>query len=519
MFARSSALAVLLLLTPTLAFAQSDTRVSVTETALVEYRIDNKNRNEDDDDYGTFLNRLNVTGNAGGISSALRIDSNYFYDEPTSEFRNQARLERINIGYDVGEWELEAGDFYQQLGRGIVLGLRKIDEAGLDVAIRGGAIDYTGSNHRARVFAGRINPVNIDVVTQRQVNDTDDTVVGGNYELRAIDGVQWSIFGAYIEPATSQYDRLPEVAQDRFADNARIDRTTGVGTGINLASVVPWMGLYVEGDWQVREELEEVNRGNAVYGTADFFAGDWSFVLEGGRIKTFRVEGGENSVLSNAFVYNQPPTLERFDMEVLNRVDFHGLRAYVERFIFAWNVNVFGNFLWRVTDPDTEAEVRQFHGYAGFEAFFQNGASRFYGTGGYRDENQTRIDSGNEFKNLIHVDFDYLQYLGGPWSLHTQTFTWRQALDGRWFWRSSSLFGVEHSRIGALTFEFGVDDQNTGDNIRNKFYAVILQGRIGERYILTATAGTQRGGIKCINGVCRDFPAFAGGRLEFVARF
>ena len=35
---------------------------------------------------------------------------------------------------------------------------------------------------------------------------------------------------------------------------------------------------------------------------------------------------------------------------------------------------------------------------------------------------------------------------------------------------------------------------------------------------LTATVGTQRGGIKCISGVCREFPAFAGGRIEVVGR-
>ncbi|MFT6399266.1 MAG: hypothetical protein ACJAYU_004031, partial [Bradymonadia bacterium] len=34
-----------------------------------------------------------------------------------------------------------------------------------------------------------------------------------------------------------------------------------------------------------------------------------------------------------------------------------------------------------------------------------------------------------------------------------------------------------------------------------------------------ATVGTQRGGIKCINGVCREYPAFAGGQLVAVGRW
>ena len=32
-------------------------------------------------------------------------------------------------------------------------------------------------------------------------------------------------------------------------------------------------------------------------------------------------------------------------------------------------------------------------------------------------------------------------------------------------------------------------------------------------------AGQQRGGLKCISGVCRIFPAFEGARLELTVRF
>jgi hypothetical protein len=31
-------------------------------------------------------------------------------------------------------------------------------------------------------------------------------------------------------------------------------------------------------------------------------------------------------------------------------------------------------------------------------------------------------------------------------------------------------------------------------------------------------AGGTRGGLKCISGICRDFPAFTGARLEVVVR-
>jgi hypothetical protein len=34
-----------------------------------------------------------------------------------------------------------------------------------------------------------------------------------------------------------------------------------------------------------------------------------------------------------------------------------------------------------------------------------------------------------------------------------------------------------------------------------------------------AVAGSQRGGIKCVAGICREYPAFTGVRAEVVTRF
>ncbi len=42
----------------------NDLRLSVTDTLLSEYRGDNKNQFDDDDNYGIFLNRLNLVASA-----------------------------------------------------------------------------------------------------------------------------------------------------------------------------------------------------------------------------------------------------------------------------------------------------------------------------------------------------------------------------------------------------------------------------------------------------------------------
>ncbi|MFC1612127.1 DUF6029 family protein, partial [Myxococcota bacterium] len=69
---------------------------------------------------------------------------------------------------------------------------------------------------------------------------------------------------------------------------------------------------------------------------------------------------------------------------------------------------------------------------------------------------------------------------------------------------------------GGLTIELGYDTRDP--EVQSYFVAGIVAVEVIEQLALTATVGTQRGGIKCVSGVCREFPAFAGGRIEIVGR-
>ena len=81
------------------------------------------------------------------------------------------------------------------------------------------------------------------------------------------------------------------------------------------------------------------------------------------------------------------------------------------------------------------------------------------------------------------------------------------------------VFGINHRTWGGLTFELGYDTQNQSDNIQNYFFAGILVLKYKDWLENRTTVGTQRGGIKCIAGVCRDTPAFSGVKSQLVARF
>jgi len=503
----------------TVAHAQTDTRVSVTDTAIVEYHADNRDGDPDEDNYTTLINRLNLTGNAGDIEASVRVDGFVFIDAPTNEFRDRLSLERISVGWSRNDWEVEAGDFYEQLGRGILLSVRKIDEAGVDIAIRGGTVSYRGDDHRARVFAGRSNPANIDTVNQHAVPDADDVIIGGAYELRALDPVDISVFGVYVEPNTSFYDTASSIVQDSLCCEARQDRHLGTGIAFDMPSLTNWLSLYFEGDTQEHLERGEVSRGWGGYGTADLQFGDTGILFEGIYLDEMYMDGSPNPATGNAFSYVQPPTLERIDQEVFNVRSFYGGRARVSQYIYSADLNLYASGMYRIQDPDADNEVTQVHVFGGMELYYDVGASRVNVSAGWRDEDITGAGDSRDFKDMIHFEGDWVQSVGTGWAFHLTTDNQLRTLEGDDYARGSTFVGVERNGLGALTFEYGYDTQNQADGVANHFYAGILRAEAGEHVIVQAVGGTQRGGIKCVNGVCREYPGFAGGRVEVISRF
>ena len=163
------------------------------------------------------------------------------------------RVERLNLQRGFGDWLVEAGDIYQQLGRGQLLSLRKVDELGLDVALRGGRVGYSSSAQVATAFAGVANVVNLDSVSQRFVEDKLDLIAGGQYGLRGELGEVGVMYLA-VRPDEQQYHGLPLP-----------DATSAGGLYFDAPALTDWASLYVEVDAQQRRALEhELNESAMV---------------------------------------------------------------------------------------------------------------------------------------------------------------------------------------------------------------------------------------------------------------
>ena len=487
---------------------------SITNTLTTELHTDNKNGNSTDDDYGLILNRLNVTGsNAGDFGSLthqFRIDAARFFDAPTEDFENFGRLERLSFRYQKDSWKLTVGDYFRQLGKGIVLSIRKMDEAGLDYALRGAQAAYSGDNLDLSIFGGYGNSANLDPVSQHFIDDhhvfaSEDLLTGASLETRIYSGLSWGIYGLFNQPKKD-----PNISVR--------NQSTSAGSFLDFRNSADTLSIYVEGDWQQRKEFGISKDATAAYLLSTAYLGDYTLIAEALFMDDFLQQGSTNSALSRPYAYNQPPTLERFDQEVLNNRNVQGGRLRIERSFFEPDLILYANFMHRSTDAGEPAEIRQLHGYAGFELGMFEDNGRLMAAAGYRDE---RTPDGDPVKSMSHWEVDYTHFLGGGYSVHTASLNEhrKRPIQGGGdlnYTRGSTYLEFDKSALGSLGMELGYDSEKDEEGIANTFLAGFMKWEITGQIHMRAVGGTQRGGIKCVGGVCREYPGFAGGRLELI---
>jgi hypothetical protein len=475
--------------------------VSVVDTLTAEFRRNNGNERGDDDDFSVFVNRLNLSSHADSVSLSLRLDTTIFADAPTDAYEDDVRIERGNVELTFGDATLVGGDFYRQLGRGILLSLRKVDEVGLDLALRGAEAKYAPEHHSLAVFAGVVNPANLDTVSLFTVEDPGDLLAGASYELSAIDGLTAGIHGLYAQPS------------ERLLDD--LDYTVSGGATAELIEIFEGMSIYGELDLQNRSLAGASELGSAAYLTADFLVGDLTLLLEAIKLTDFEQKGSRNTAIGSRFDYNIPPTLERIDQEVLSSRDVTGARLRVEYSFFDAALIAHANGMLRINDAGQPAEILQIHAYAGGEFRFDERLSKLALSSGFRSE-QMR---GTEIKSMIHIEGELVKSLVQNLALHLQSVNELRTLQERHYARGSTVLGLEWAGYGGLAFELGYDTQNPSEEVRKTFFAGILSADFSDVLRARLTAGTQRGGLKCVAGVCREFPAFSGVRSEIVLRW
>jgi hypothetical protein len=180
-------------------------------------------------------------------------------------------------------------------------------------------------------------------------------------------------------------------------------------------------------------------------------------------------------------------------------------------------------------DGDPHHVAQYLHVYAGLDFRWNLNRSNLVLSGGWRSEREPRdfedLEQGwRQKKRLAHWEGKLNVYVGGPWTVHLSVLhEWRmkrelenfrlQPVDYHW---GTHIVGVDYAGKVSLSGAFEYDtDKATYD-----WYGWWqIKWFVRENLILAFLGGSQRGGLKCVGGVCKMVPAFAGVRTELVFRY
>jgi hypothetical protein len=505
--------------------------------------------------YFDLFNRFNLQLSVWRIQAGLRVDTSVFINpplqtdprDPDSEgcgaacidrFLNRpvtpTGLEKAYLIYAGRKLEVQLGDSYAVFGRGLVLSLRKVDELGIDTSILGAKIIYNPGRFKLIALGGVSNIQNTDEPTGRFQTDPFDLILGLRGEARLFDKI---LVGVHAAGGALRKISAGGYGHGRLA----------YGVTVEAPRLLPWLDLYVEGAGLqlFPDQPRESDRGYALYGSATIYAGDLTLLFEGKQYSHFDPWNRSASVGADYglhpefanIAYNQPATLERVLTELDPQVDVGGGRllltyraspslslvmsnaffrqgAYVEQ--------AYGGHALHITDP-----------YAGVQGRWQGGVSHLFVNGGYRWEHEFERDQ--VFQTIGWFDWDFTQALPKNLSLESQgraLFRKRvrvTPLDGSFYedWSEGNAYVAlkwAPYLIAALGLEWSTREitvNEAGETFARYAYFPngSIQYNVTSRTSVRFFAGGQRGGLKCISGICRVFPDMRGARLEAVLRF
>ena len=471
---------------------------------------------ENEGSFVATIDRLNLLssyiGPSGSLSSWVRLDTIVYNNPPSDErFETQVIPERLQLNYETKQWNLTGGDFYRQLGRGLLISLRKGDEVATDIAIRGGQIQWANDSERIAVFGGLTNPVNVDPVNMQTLEDFNDVIAGSEWITRSIPGLRLGVHSMALVP------------DENLIESDYQDYRMGDGLWLQTGKFLDRFSLYLEGAHLVKRSAGKKTQGYAGYATLDTSLGDNQLLIETMILDNMGVDGSRNTATQKLESYTKPPTLERIRDEVPSSTDVVGARVAYTMPFRTQGLSLTLNTMARLNNRKEVNKLWEWHGYGILEFKSSELHQRLKAELGYRRDYSPEQDLIQ--KEMAHVYVDFGQGLGKSMELKLTTDTEYRARPSEdptvleWYLRGSTYLGLEDANWGSATFELGYDQSEGFADRASLFYAGILSADVWDAHQLRFTAGTQRGGLKCVAGVCRIFPAFKGAKLEWVARF
>jgi hypothetical protein len=451
-------------------------RVDITETSYLNYHVDNRNDvnasdvdKRLDDNYGSWVNRFNVSAAWKAWQAGLRFDTaTYFHRPKLSQFEEGAQRDnaaeslryrlrdtyvvspflpsKLYLTYAKPDVEITAGDGYVSFGRGMVLTIRKIDELAADTSLQGAKVIGRLKPFTLTAVAGLANPVRFDEATGVVLRDPAATIDSPYRNT-------WSrdlIAGARAEAKMGTSTIGLQIADIHRRDDLQLsgdpviiskDITNGgVSLAIpKIADALP-LNLYTELAVQKRSRFEGKgdattdDRGYAAYAALSMKTGIVTSSFEGKHYRGYYAAklNADNARYSafSAVQYMTPPTVERITQDSLfdnscttggrARIDVQPTKTFLAYFSAAYFAN------WGERSPTSCAVGPAFgvtnidgrpptlrndiwDGYIGFELRSAHDASYLLMTGGVRHD--VEADTSKAFYRETWVEYDLVKTL------------------------------------------------------------------------------------------------------------
>jgi hypothetical protein len=512
-------------------------RLHVSEYALSSYHLDNgsiaprgsASYDPTGSNYVDWLNKLQVDASWRNFTAQLRLDSALFANAPAASpgdtkieqlllnrYGSRLDFEKVSLAYANHYIDVTLGDTYVTYGRGLVLSLRKVDELGIDTTARGVSVTGHAGGLTVNALGGLSNIINVDPATGRVADNPNDTILGARAEYR---------FGKWFTPGVDVSHVIYAHDFQNVLPQKSRDQVTSLSATLEAPHLGDFGALYVEYAVQRRLTQDSSLWSSALYASGSAYLGRLTLLLE---YKDYRNYNAVQTSLDPTQVpelalsdfYTAAPTLERVQQLVLNNTDVAGghLRASVKV-----NEN-WVPFVSMAAFVDRIYQTRIFDPYAGVELRWNEHRSRASVSGGYRlnQYGPGAATPGLPFQTALHFEYDVNQYLFGPYSIEldglhvshhdAQGPNYLDWLEGQAYlsFKKAEKWGI------ALGYEYYTEAPGS---IRSNYVNVNGTWHILEDLMVRLFVGGQRAGIKCVNGVCRNYPAFDGARLEVVAKY
>ena len=472
----------------TFGYFTGQSQINITTLADVQY---GKLPNESADPFPSFYDRTEIDFRKKGFSIGTTLEQYY----TTFEGRSYFDLSQLSLGYKKKKWDIKLGNFYETLGRGILL--RSFEFPGAVIE----DIGFRSRNYFHRdVFGASVKYRTKKLTIQALRADVLNNVLPPTFsrDERRIDIVSaFSLAYKYVKGHEAGFTFM-----NREQDNGN---TQNYLNGILKGKIISGLDYYGEYARNIDED------DYALYSGLTGYVGNFGFSLEYKKYNNFVLGAGINEppaavkqqtyrVLNRSIHVSNPTNEEGYQVDLFYNFN----DGTVVNFNHSLAVNIFGNtkFSFRQYFLEVQSTIGENIDY---KLFLDYSLDPFKG-------------EDNRFSLGLYTDIGVNEKIRFLPELEYQTFE----RNGSNVYNFNALIGVNiNSKIfiaalGELTNDpFLINEGSStklylGNTIRYKY---------SNQHTLQLFLGERRGGPQCSAGVCYEILDFRGVELRWIGKF